>query len=44
MMAGGDSGPAIDPGNVGGSMLISAIRYESSEMPPDGKLPEQGDP
>ena len=40
-MTGGDSGPAIDPGNVEGSLLISAIRYESSEMPPDGKLPEQ---
>ena len=41
MMSGGDSGPAIDPGNVDGSMLISAIRYESSEMPPDGKLSEE---
>ncbi len=40
MMTGGDSGPAIDPGNVEGSLLISAIRYESSEMPPDGKLPD----
>ena len=41
MMVGGDSGPAIDPGNVQQSMLISAIRYESSEMPPDGKLSDQ---
>ena len=41
MMAGGDSGPAIDPGDVDASVLISAIRYESSEMPPSGKLPEQ---
>ncbi len=41
MMNGGDSGPAIDPGNVQGSLLISAIRYESSEMPPSGKLPER---
>ncbi len=41
MMTGGDSGPAIDPGNVEGSLLISAIRYESSEMPPDGKLPKK---
>lgn len=41
MMTGGDSGPAIDPGNVKGSMLVSAMRYESSEMPPDGRLPEE---
>jgi hypothetical protein len=39
MMSGGDSGPAIEPGNAAASMLISAIRYESSEMPPQGKLP-----
>ncbi len=41
MREGGDSGPAIDPGNVDASLLISAIRYESSEMPPNGKLPAQ---
>ncbi|MGI9472209.1 MAG: DUF1553 domain-containing protein [Rubripirellula sp.] len=40
MMSGGDSGPAVDPGNVDASVLISAIRYESSEMPPQGKLPD----
>jgi hypothetical protein len=40
MMSGGDSGPAIAPGNAEASMLIAAIRYESSEMPPDGRLPE----
>lgn len=41
MMVGGDSGPAIDPGDADASVLISAIRYESSEMPPKGKLPEK---
>ncbi len=41
MLQGGDSGPAIQPGDVDASLLISAIRYESSEMPPTGKLPEQ---
>lgn len=41
MSDGGDSGPAIAPGNIDGSLLISAIRYESSEMPPSGKLPNQ---
>jgi hypothetical protein len=37
---GGDSGPAIEPGNPGESLLISALRYESFEMPPTGKLPD----
>lgn len=40
MIDGGDSGPAIAPGDVDGSLLISAIRYESSEMPPSGRLPD----
>ena len=35
---GGDSGPAIVPGNVEESLLISALQYESFEMPPRGKL------
>ncbi len=39
MMAGGDSGPAIEPGNAEASILISAIRYQSGEMPPSGQLP-----
>jgi hypothetical protein len=38
-LAGGDSGPAIVPGDVDGSLLIDAVRYESYEMPPKGKLP-----
>ncbi|WP_182868560.1 DUF1553 domain-containing protein [Rhodopirellula sp. JC639] len=39
MREGGDSGPAIRPGDADASLLISAIRYESSEMPPDAPLP-----
>jgi Protein of unknown function (DUF1553)/Protein of unknown function (DUF1549)/Planctomycete cytochrome C len=39
-MKGGDSGPAIVPGSPDDSRLIAAIRYESLEMPPQGKLPE----
>jgi hypothetical protein len=35
---GGDSGAAIVPGNLEESLLIEAIRYESYEMPPKGKL------
>ena len=40
MMTGGDGGPAITPGDAKASQLVSAIRYESMEMPPDEKLPE----
>ena len=39
-MKGGDSGPAIVPGSPDESLLIDAIRYQSLEMPPEGKLPE----
>lgn len=37
---GGDSGPAITPGDSTASLLMSAIRYDSIEMPPKGKLPD----
>lgn len=36
---GGDSGPAIIPGNLDDSLLIQAVRYNGMEMPPKGKLP-----
>ena len=36
---GGDTGPAVVPGNVRESLLIEAMRHESLEMPPDEKLP-----
>ena len=36
---GGESGPALVPGDVEGSLLIRALRYEDHEMPPKGKLP-----
>ncbi|REJ89137.1 MAG: DUF1553 domain-containing protein [Planctomycetota bacterium] len=35
---GGDSGPAVVPDDPGGSLLLEAMKYESFEMPPDGKL------
>ena len=35
---GGDSGHAVVPGDVDGSVLMEAIRYESMEMPPKQKL------
>jgi len=40
LLAGGDSGPALDPANPAASLLLSAIRYDGLEMPPTGKLPD----
>jgi hypothetical protein len=37
---GGDSGAALEPGDSAASLLMHAIRYESTEMPPKGKLPD----
>ncbi len=39
VLQGGDSGPAIVPGKPSESLLLEALRYESLEMPPKGKLP-----
>ena len=36
---GGETGPAVVPGNIKKSLLISAIEYRDFEMPPDAKLP-----
>ncbi len=40
MRAGGDSGPAVTPHDIDGSLLIESLRYDenSYQMPPDGKL------
>lgn len=38
-LAGGDSGPSVVPGKPGESPLLAALKYESFEMPPKGKLP-----
>lgn len=40
---GGDSGPAVIPGNPDKSLLIEAVRYhnEDSAMPPKEKLPDK---
>ncbi|HEV8003317.1 MAG TPA: PSD1 and planctomycete cytochrome C domain-containing protein [Planctomycetaceae bacterium] len=35
---GGESGAALVPGDVPGSLLVRALRYEDHEMPPKGKL------
>lgn len=39
LRAGGDSGPAISADRPQESLLLQALRYESVEMPPRGKLP-----
>ena len=39
VVRGGASGPALVPGNADKSLLIGAIKYESYEMPPTGRLP-----
>ena len=39
-LAGGDSGLAIIAGKPADSPLLQALRYESFEMPPKGKLPD----
>jgi hypothetical protein len=38
---GGDSGPAIVPGDPAASLLMKAIRYEDQQMPPDRRLPDR---
>jgi len=38
MRRGGDSGPAVVPGKSEESLLIEAMRFQSLEMPPAGKL------
>ena len=38
---GGSSGPAIVATKPEESLLVSAIRYEGYEMPPDQKLPDE---
>lgn len=40
---GGDTGPALIPGDPAQSLLIQAVRYGNPDlqMPPDGKLPEE---
>jgi mono/diheme cytochrome c family protein len=40
-VAGGESGPAIVPGNLSESLLIDAVNHGSREMPPDGKLRDE---
>lgn len=38
--SGGESGPAVVPGELEDSLIISAIEYVDFEMPPDKQLPK----
>src|SRR5436305_12538138 len=40
LRTGGDSGPAVVPGDPARSLLLKALRYDGVEMPPGGKLPD----
>lgn len=40
LLEGGDSGPALIPGNVEESLLLSALKHDSFAMPPGRKLPD----
>ncbi len=39
LLTGGESGPAIVPGHPEKSLLVGALKFESYEMPPTGRLP-----
>jgi hypothetical protein len=41
ILAGGESGPAVDLASVNDSLLLSAVNYDGYEMPPTGKLPQE---
>lgn len=41
ILAGGDSGPAIEVGDPEASLLIEAVHHASFEMPPEKKLPDE---
>lgn len=41
LLEGGETGPAIVPGDPDRSLLIQAVRYETLQMPPRDKLPDE---
>ena len=42
LLAGGNRGPAVDPGRPQESLLLEALSYQGSlKMPPGGKLPDE---
>ncbi|WP_372715586.1 DUF1553 domain-containing protein [Novipirellula sp.] len=41
LIEGGDSGASVEPGDPEASLFMEAVRYESYEMPPKGKLSDE---
>ena len=41
LLRGGDSGPSLVAGEPDKSLLLEALRYESVEMPPEGRLDDE---
>jgi hypothetical protein len=42
LLAGGDSGPAVVPGDAAASLILQAVAHqEEPKMPPAGKLPDE---
>jgi len=41
LLRGGESGAAVVPGDIKNSLLISAMKQQDFEMPPEGKLPDE---
>jgi len=41
LLRGGESGPAIHPGDDENSLILQAVRHQAFQMPPDGKLSDQ---
>ena len=41
LQRGGESGAVVESGDAESSLLLSALRYESYEMPPKGQLPDK---
>ncbi len=41
LLRGGDSGPSLVPKRPSESILLKALRYEDSQMPPKGKLSDE---
>ena len=40
-LAGGESGPALVPGDAAKSLLVKAVKHDELKMPPKGKLDEK---
>src|SRR3954466_7037126 len=40
VLEGGESGPVVVPGKPNESALVEAVKWQSLEMPPNGKLSE----